>query len=92
MKPNCYDCIHRRNVPYDAHSECKHPLITDTDRLLTPVLLISGLQRSGVMKMLNISGDESGIKHGWFMWPTSYDPTWLLTCEGFEQKKVSENE
>lgn len=21
-KPNCYDCIHRRSVPGDAHSSC----------------------------------------------------------------------
>lgn len=25
MKPNCYECRHRRDVPGDAHSECVHP-------------------------------------------------------------------
>lgn len=23
-KPNCYDCIHRRNVPGDAHLQCNN--------------------------------------------------------------------
>lgn len=22
MKPNCYNCIHRRSIPGDAHSQC----------------------------------------------------------------------
>lgn len=25
MKPNCYTCIHRRTLPYDAHSQCANP-------------------------------------------------------------------
>ena len=25
MKPNCYNCIYRRNIPGDAHSICRHP-------------------------------------------------------------------
>ena len=25
MKPDCYQCIHRRNLAGDAHSECAHP-------------------------------------------------------------------
>ena len=24
-KPNCYKCIHRGDVPGDAHSQCHHP-------------------------------------------------------------------
>ena len=24
-KPNCYKCSHRRSIPGDAHSYCKHP-------------------------------------------------------------------
>jgi hypothetical protein len=24
-KPNCYQCVHRRNVPGDTHSSCNNP-------------------------------------------------------------------
>ena len=35
---------------------------------------------------LNITGDPHGIKMGWFQWPFNFDPCWLLTCDGFEEK------
>jgi hypothetical protein len=33
-----------------------------------------------------VSGNPSGIKHGWFMWPLNFDPTWLVSCDGFSDK------
>lgn len=36
---------------------------------------------------LNIVGSPHGIEHGWFMWPFNFDPTWLLNCNGFEEKQ-----
>ena len=30
-----------------------------------------------------VSGHETGIKSGWFMWPLNYDPVWLQSCDGF---------
>jgi len=27
LKTNCYDCIHRRNIPGNAHSKCANPNI-----------------------------------------------------------------
>lgn len=24
MKPNCYECVHRKNIPGDCHSMCKN--------------------------------------------------------------------
>ena len=59
--PNCYDCKHCRDLEYDAHKECKHPLIGEADRLIT-ILCIERGKRSGVMRRLNISGNEHGIK------------------------------
>lgn len=31
----------------------------------------------------NVKGHETGISRGWFMWPLNYDPTWLVSCDGF---------
>lgn len=86
MKPNCYDCIHRASLPFDAHSECKHPKIGEGDRTLTGFALMAG-KVSEAMKRLNVSGNAMGIRKGWFYWPLNFDPTWLETCDGFESKE-----
>ena len=33
-----------------------------------------------------VEGNLHGIKHGWFMWPLNFDPTWLISCDGFSDK------
>lgn len=38
-------------------------------------------------KKLNIEGNPTAIRGGWFMWPGNFDPVWLENCDGFEQKK-----
>ncbi len=86
-KPNCYGCKHRRSLPGDAHSECVNPRISDVDRIITPVALMAGLS-SAAMKRLNVSGDRHGIQSGWFMWPLNFDPTWLISCDGYEPKEA----
>ena len=30
-----------------------------------------------------VTGHPVGIKGGWFFWPVNFDPTWLVTCDGF---------
>lgn len=30
-----------------------------------------------------VEGHEQGIQSGWFMWPVNFDPTWLISCDGF---------
>jgi hypothetical protein len=83
-KPNCYECKWRFPIPGDCHSECKHPKISDSDKLLTPIFIMMG-KRSPLEKRLNIMGDTHGIQNGWFAWPLNFDPTWLITCDGFEK-------
>ena len=34
-----------------------------------------------------VHGDNYGIRSGWFMWPLSFDPAWLVNCTGFKEKK-----
>ena len=70
MKPDCYKCIHRRDLAGDAHSQCQHPKA-------------SIAYMAGVPSPLNIKGDSHGIRNGWFMWPMNYDPIWLKNCDGF---------
>lgn len=85
-KPNCYECKYRRSLPYDAHSECVHPLITDADRILTGFSLLANI-RLGAMKRMNVScNSENAIRKGWFFWPLNFDPVWLATCDKFEPK------
>jgi hypothetical protein len=33
------------------------------------------------------TGNEHGIKMGWFLWPFNFDPVWLKSCDGFEKIK-----
>jgi hypothetical protein len=30
-----------------------------------------------------VVGDLHGISKGWFRWPFNFDPTWLISCDGF---------
>lgn len=78
--PNCYECKWRRNLPYDAHSACNHPLIGGE------LGMFAAMFTDAAQKRLNISGNAHGIKNGWFCWPISFDPVWLETCNGFEQQ------
>ena len=57
-KPSCYKCVHRLNVPGDAHSRCNNV-------------------------NAKVEGNSHGIRSGWFLWPINFDPTWLVSCDGF---------
>jgi hypothetical protein len=89
-KPNCYDCKWRGEVPGDAHSCCNHPKVSAIiDDPLAQVLGIlgsvgrgPGLQGLGIK--LGVTGNQHGIRNGWFNWPVNFDPVWLETCNGFE--------
>lgn len=80
LKPNCYKCKHRADLSYSAHSECKHPLLSETDRLLAAMTIVAGHR----IPHTNVSGSAHGIRNGWFMWPLNYDPVWLESCDMFE--------
>lgn len=78
-KPDCYQCKHRNNVPGDCHSSCSHPSMTSADGFLAA---ITGIGNPAI----NATGDSHAKRMGWFSFPINYDPAWLLTCDGFEQK------
>ena len=31
-----------------------------------------------------VKGNKNGIQNGWFNHPNNFDPTWLVSCDGFE--------
>lgn len=35
-----------------------------------------------------VRGDKHGVRMGWFLWPLIFDPTWLISCDGFQAKEV----
>jgi len=87
-KPNCYQCKHRGNIPGDAHSCCLHPDSGhDGDLIMGMARLLMAASNGTLKNKLNVRGCDTGIRNGWFMWPVNFDPTWLLSCDGFEEKQ-----
>lgn len=85
-KPNCYECKWRGEIPGDAHSCCRHPLVKqDGNPFGAMVDMLMG-KNVEAAKQLGIQGNETGIRRGWFMWPANFDPVWLKSCGGFEPK------
>lgn len=86
-KPNCYDCVHRRTIPGDAHSRCVHPAIgpQDSNEFGAMVQMMAGHFRKAATD-LHVTGHPHGVRSGWFMWPANFDPTWLQSCDGFTAK------
>jgi len=92
MKPNCYECKHRRSVPGDAHSRCAHPAFEDgATPILALIATLHASRRGGPIAAtkgeITVKGNPHGIKSGWFMHPINFDPVWLEECNGFEAKQ-----
>ncbi len=88
---NCYKCNHRGEVAGSAHSSCQHPVFKDAnnDPLLNVMAILTSVGRVAPVQAgnkLNIKGNPHGIKKGWFNHPHSFDPVWLESCDGFEEK------
>ena len=92
-KPNCYECVHRKDVPGDSHSSCEHPGAQSAHG--NPMAKLMGTyfaKRTPIAPMpsvdgLKVSGDPHGIRRGWFAWPYNFDPVWLVECNGFKATK-----
>jgi len=91
--PNCHKCIHRRNIPGDTHSQCKHPFVKENPLAELACLMSVSIEANfggcegGIFAPLNIQANARGIKMGWFSWPMNFDPAWLENCDGYEEKK-----
>lgn len=82
MKPNCYECKHRRALAYSSHSQCAHPELDGKGH----VLAIACIMTEGQFLPFNLRGNTHGIRNGWFSWPIDFDPVWLESCTAFEKK------
>jgi hypothetical protein len=93
MKPNCYECAHRREIPGNAHSQCAHPAFQGINAALGLFAMLRASQRGGPIEAPNqeitVKGNQHGIKNGWFMHPLNFDPCWLEECNGFKAKDQS---
>lgn len=93
-KPNCYACIHRDDLPGDAHSSCAHPAAsTPRGRAAAQTLLVVGMSARHGDKIqlradtLQLSATLHGIRNGWCFWPFTFDPVWISECTGFAEKE-----
>jgi hypothetical protein len=41
-------------------------------------------------KTAKTSFHAHGLKMGWAFWPYNFDPTWLLSCDGFDTGEESQ--
>lgn len=91
-KPDCYKCKHRGTLSGSAHSKCRHPSTNAIDNPANELIaILASVGRISPIKAdcgLNVKGDPHGIQNGWFNWPFSYDPVWLISCDGFDPKET----
>lgn len=86
MKPNCYECKWKRNIPGDCHISCSHPSEKVEDPYQQILSLLNVKQAHPLNNpVLNIKGNPHGISKGWFNFPFNFDPVWLENCDGFEK-------
>lgn len=90
-KPDCYKCKHVGRVPGDTHKRCNHPRNEEAlDNPLGGIFsILASVRRLPPIQAastgINVEGDPYGRSRGWFNWPWNFDPTWLLSCDGFEE-------
>lgn len=90
--PDCYKCVHRRNLAGSAHSACHHPgavAAHGDNPLLELMAIFASVGRVPPVVLaseLNVRGHPHGIENGWFNWPFNFDPIWLEHCDGFEER------
>ena len=93
-KPDCFTCKYRQDVPGSAHSTCKHPVTTKLhdDPLIALLVMLARapVTPPDVFESLGVTCNMTGYNKGWFNWPLNFDPTWLLTCDGYTAKEKSE--
>jgi len=84
-KPNCYNCIHRKELGWSAHSKCTALQTIQGIETLKPEM-INALISAGKVKVPGVKFHQHGIVNGWANWPSNFDPVWLEECRFYEKK------
>jgi hypothetical protein len=91
--PDCYICRHRGTIPGNCHSRCMHPAAGTGFDPIGEVFALLG-KRIGPLPIpdtaLHVEGHPRGRQSGWFNWPFNFDPTWLISCDGFGRVEFDE--
>lgn len=83
--PKCYSCQYRGTVPGDAHSCCNYPGVDSSFF----GFLINIEKNLAIATQINLKAEPHGVRMGWFMWPSNFDPVWLLNCDGYKPQEKS---
>jgi hypothetical protein len=95
-KPDCLKCVHRGIILGDAHSCCKHPAFGEvtSDPLASLMGVFASKGRVAPVRAraegIHVEGHPHGVRSGWFNHPYNFDPTWLVSCDGFKAKTARE--
>lgn len=87
-RPQCRQCQHVRRVPGSAHVRCGHPEVKEDG--FSQMMAYWGIPDPNQMVRAGVLGHERGIRSGWFAWPFNFDPTWLLSCDWFQESETGE--
>lgn len=94
MRDKCFTgkgCQYIGNVPGSAHKRCEHPAYKK--QMENPMLQLLSIFASvgrtmpitGISNEIEVIGDPTGIKNGWFNHPFNFDPIWLVKCTGYKE-------
>jgi hypothetical protein len=85
MSGACYECIHRRVLPGNTRSACRHPATAaaQANPLAGPISAMGNALPMPSPPGLSVIFDRHGIRMGWASWPYNFDPMWLVSCDGF---------
>lgn len=90
-KPDCYKCKWKKDVIGSTHISCHHPTYKEIHKnpLLNLIGTLASIGREEPIQLelpgVKVIGDPVGIRKGWFNHPLNFDPTWLISCNGFEK-------
>lgn len=76
----CSNCVHKRNVPGDAHIACVQPAIKKEEFKILMGLMLGNV--NVIATDTGLSFNDYGVKNGWCSFPSNFDPTWMEgTCK-----------
>ena len=78
----CYSCKYRRKITGSAHSSCNHPIFDELG-MSFPTSMAAKMTNKITKEVTEVpiqKFDEHGIKNGWVIYPSNFDPVWLEHC------------